>query len=234
MRHGLMIVLGIWAIGHSLACGASRAVPHRRLRDASTRATTVVDAAWRGERSRLTEMLRAGVDVNRRGNLGETALEGAAWHGDERGVDALLRAGAVVEAPRGRALQFAAVGGHAAVVRRLLAAGADPDVRDDSGRSPLSLAAVGGHLPVVEVLLGAGAETELRSDTGMTALMTAATHGHPGIVAALVRHGANVAARRDDGSTAWTMAVERNDTRVMAILHPSKQACVSTTEDTGL
>lgn len=222
MRQRVIITLvSIWVSGYCVACGAGRAVSQVGRRGVSPHAATVVDATWRGDRARLTALLRAGVDVNRRGTHGQTALEGAAWHGDERAVDALLRAGAVVGAPNTRALQFAAVRGHAAIVRRLLVAGADPDVRDGSGRSPLSLAALGGHLAVVEALLDAGAETELRSDTGMTALMHAAAHGHPDIVAELVRHGANVAARRDDGSTAWTLAVERNDTRMMQILHAS-------------
>jgi ankyrin repeat protein len=58
----------------------------------------------------------------------------------------------------------------------------------------------------------------LRSDSGSTALMTAAAAGHRDIVALLLQHGADVTMRRDDGSTAWTLAVERNDTRVMRLL----------------
>jgi hypothetical protein len=81
MRHRVMSVLCIWTIGHSFACGADHAVPHGRLRDASTRATTVVDAAWRGDRSRLTALLRAGVDVRLQRIEGVRQGGKLVWHG---------------------------------------------------------------------------------------------------------------------------------------------------------
>lgn len=208
-------VTGLCLAGLCGACaGARREAPARD--DAGSR---IVAASWRDDRAWRRVLLAQGADVNARGPQGQTALEGAAWNGDAEGVEALVRAGAHVATPPDRALHFAAVRGHAPVVQQLLAAGADPDLRDGSGRSPLSLAALAGSLAVVQTLLDAGAEPELRSDTGMTALMNAAQQGHSEIAALLVRHGAKVAARRDDGRTAWTMAVERNDRRMMEILH---------------
>jgi uncharacterized protein len=226
-RRTMNAVTCIWMAIQCVGCGAERGAsrrPHVEIGDS----LTVVDASWRGDRARLSALLREGVDVNLRGRHGQSALEGAAWHGDEDAVAALLESGATVGLADERALQFASVRGYAAIVRRLLDAGADPNRRDASGRSPLSLAALGGHLPVVEVLLAAGADTELRSDTGMTALMQAAARGHVTIVALLVRHGAKVAARRDDGSTAWTLAVERNDRRMMEVLQAPMAAARST------
>ena len=190
-----------------------------RVRGGQTR---LVDAAWQRDFATVGVLMHERLDVNARGAHGESALEGAAWHGDAAAVDALLRAGAAASSAHGRALQFAAVRGNTAVVHRLLMAGADPDVRDGNGRSPLSLAALGGHTAVVELLLNAGAETELRSDTGMTALMQAAVYGHAAAAALLIRRGANVAAQRDDGSTPWTIAVERNDLRMMQLLRMAK------------
>jgi ankyrin repeat protein len=55
------------------------------------------------------------------------------------------------------ALLKAAGDGDAAVVARLLAAGADVDVADSAGRTALYLASKHGHLAVVEELLEAEA-----------------------------------------------------------------------------
>jgi ankyrin repeat protein len=61
----------------------------------------------------------------------------------------LLEHGAEVNArggPHGRtALHYAAAAGHAAVVRQLLAAGADPGLADHAGQTPRAAARAAGH-----------------------------------------------------------------------------------------
>jgi len=71
------------------------------------------------------------------------------------------------------ALQAAAGRGSVAVVRLLLAAGADPDRCDPgsaSGRTAVHAAAAAGHVDVVRALLEAGADTEVTDCNGATAL----------------------------------------------------------------
>jgi ankyrin repeat protein len=66
-------------------------------------------------------------------------------------------------------LHWAADLGHAAAVRALLAAGADPDVQDAEGMTPLHCAAVCEHRVVCELLLAAGADAHLQDADGETA-----------------------------------------------------------------
>ena len=56
------------------------------------------------------------------------------------------------------ALLRAAGGGYTQTVKVLLAAGADVNARDGSGKSVLWFAENGGHIEIVEVLKEAGAE----------------------------------------------------------------------------
>jgi uncharacterized protein len=66
-------------------------------------------------------------------------------------------------------LYAAAVQGELAAVRRLLAAGADPNLEsaaDDTEGTPLCAAACHAHVDVVRELLAAGADPNLREDGG--------------------------------------------------------------------
>lgn len=91
-------------------------------------------------------------------------LHEAARAGDLVAIEALLDAGAEVDAPTeygATALLFAAGQGHLEVVRRLLAAGADPNARDGFyDASPLTWAGYNGQVEVVLALLEAGADPE--------------------------------------------------------------------------
>ena len=55
---------------------------------------------------------------------------------------------------RWTALHFASDSGHLAVVTHLVNAGADVNVTEDDGETPLMLACSGGHLDVVKLLVG--------------------------------------------------------------------------------
>lgn len=70
--------------------------------------------------------------------------------------------------------------------------GADVNVVDLYGNTPLMLAARSGRLAVVRVLLQNGANIDARNAYGETALIQAIHRGNPDVVQALVGFGANL------------------------------------------
>ena len=62
-------------------------------------------------------------------------------------------------------LLVAARTGHAGTVKDAIAAGANVNVKDEHGNTPLLEAARNGHDDVVRALLAAGADTRLRMTT---------------------------------------------------------------------
>jgi hypothetical protein len=76
-------------------------------------------------------------------------------------------------------------------VAALLEAGADPNVVDDQGMTPLLWAVYGGYAEIVDSLCSAGADVDLRAATGETALWHAEDDfGLMNVAAVLRRHGA--------------------------------------------
>ncbi|KAL7903775.1 hypothetical protein GGI35DRAFT_291694 [Trichoderma velutinum] len=81
--------------------------------------------------------------------------------------------------------------GHRAVVKLLVNRGADTEVKDTSGRTPLLLAAENGH-DVAQLLVNRGAGIEVKDISGRTPLFLAAEKGHDGIAQLLVNRGADI------------------------------------------
>mgnify|MGYP001182391464 CR=1 FL=1 len=89
------------------------------------------------------------------------------------------------------ALMFAALYGDVALMRRLLALGADPNTKNDVGATALMWAA--GDVAKVRLLLAHGADANARSDEGASALtMAAGRFGSAPVLQLLLTHGADV------------------------------------------
>lgn len=153
----------------------------------------VFAAAGLGEVQRLRELLVADPALAAAfAGDGQTPLGLASFFVQPACVALLLERGADVEAAsrnpmRVRPLHAAAAGHSLEIVRLLLAAGADPNVRQQAGFTPLQAAALHGDLEMVEVLLDAGADPALRSDDGKSAADLAREKGHAAVVTRLER-----------------------------------------------
>lgn len=127
-------------------------------------------------------------------------MDRACFHGDSISVQMLLDAGADPSGPAdykafldkyNRAYEpswhlcQAADGGHAAVMRLLLEAGANPNLAQGEGVTALTIAAEQGHFEVVQLLLAAGADIQYKTALG-TAVELAERNGHSEI-AAMIR-----------------------------------------------
>ena len=166
----------------------------------------VADAAMRGDRQAVRELLADGSDVNAPQGDGMTALHWASERGDVELARMLLAAGAAVESTTrigGYApLHLAARSGSTEVAKLLLEAAADPMVAaQGTGATPLHLAAASGDPELVALLLERGADPNARDrDWGQTPLVFAAALNRADAVRALVAGGADpsIASRVED------------------------------------
>ena len=107
-------------------------------------------------------------------------------------------------------------------VRRLLAAGVLPDLRDDAGYTALLWAsfraAVADQVPIIEALIAAGADPDAtNSSSDSSCLILAAQCGCESAISALVAGGANVD-RQADGVTALMVAARMGQVGVVRLL----------------
>jgi len=106
---------------------------------------------------------------------------------------------------------FAAVRyGNAQEVRRVLAAGADVNGRDDErGATPLFWAALSGSAYKAELLIASGADLNAKDQKGLTPLHAAAYQSRKEVVQLLVQRGADVNAKSTAGWTPLHKAMEK-------------------------
>ena len=114
---------------------------------------------------------------------GFTSLHLAAYFGGADTVRFLLEKGSDIDSvaentSKVRPLHSGVAGGSFDVVEALLEAGAEHDVRQEGGFTPLMGAAVGGSAEMVRALLSAGADPSALTDDGQSALDLARTNHH--------------------------------------------------------
>jgi ankyrin len=168
--------------------------------NASAASCPLSDAAMNGKRDVVRSLLQRNADVNAPQVDGTTALHWVVRADDVELADALIAAGAKVSTPNREGvtpLQLAAINGSAAMIQKLLKAGADPNAPlTQYGDSALMMAARTGRADALKVLLEAGAQVNAREKWGgTTPLMWAVSERHAEAAKVLIDAGADVSAR---------------------------------------
>jgi ankyrin repeat protein len=159
-------------------------------------ASTVADAAMRGDSGAVRALIQSGADVNLAEGDGMTALHWAAERGDAELAALLLKSGASVTAEtrigRHTPLHVAARHGNSAIVRALVNAHAAVNALTTTGAAPLHFAAASGDSESIAALLDHGAVIDIREPQwSQTPLMFAAAGGRTAAVKLLLARGAN-------------------------------------------
>lgn len=173
------------------------------------RQTALYVAVIRNHVKCARKLLEAGANPNQVADMTSTLLIQAASMGSRAMVDLLLNYDIDVNfmQPSHRtALSYAVENAHdVTMVRRLIAAGAKPDI-DVGGRfvfGPLHMACRNGSVVCARALLELGALPDGNSRSGPTPLITAGSSHHMDLVDLLLHAGAKVNVAVRLGNTAW-------------------------------
>src|SRR5712692_3715913 len=133
-------------------------------------ASDLADAAMKRNKEAVRSLLQRKADVNAPQVDGTTALHWAVRLDDLDTADMLIRAGAHVSAANragATPMQLAALNGNAAMVEKLIKAGADPNVPlTQSGDTALMMASRAGKTDAINVLLESGAMVNAKETWG--------------------------------------------------------------------
>ncbi|MBD1891287.1 ankyrin repeat domain-containing protein [Coleofasciculus sp. FACHB-SPT9] len=163
-----------------------------------------IEAAMFGKVEAVKAAIEKGIDINAIGSNGQTALMYAAHYVRIPVVQILIDAGAeldIVSEEDGLgegktalmhvAGSFFATGKRAEMVKMLVEAGANINLKRKDGRTALMWAAMAGYADSTQALIEAGADLDARDDEGNTAMMLAEGYRHPKIVRLLKQAGAS-------------------------------------------
>jgi len=214
----------------------------------SDKFSLLMEAADKGQTAIARLLLESGADIHIENNFQETALDLACAKGWVESVQMLVEAGAdvnrrrrdtstplIIAAASPARLQMLKENGclyegetpsdidnsATQIVRILLAAGADPNMKSFDGKTPLLLASAQGLTEMVEELLAANADVNLSDENSKdcnTPLIAAIEMGHPQIARLLLDAGANALEPNGNGIAPIDLANGKGLSEIVTLL----------------
>ena len=154
-----------------------------------------------------------GIDINKPNEYDFTPLSEAIFNGHTECANLIRAACDISPLKANSSLYAAACAGNAEIVRLLLASGADVNMADENGRTPLHFAANLGHMECLKLLLASpGVNVNVKDNGNDTPLICAAFNGH----AECVRHllaapGIDVNMENDHANSPLIIATRKGD-----------------------
>ncbi|ETV99114.1 hypothetical protein, variant 3 [Aphanomyces invadans] len=158
--------------------------------------TTLPDAVWDGDLVNVARLLVMRIPPDSRDKNGRLALSIAIQLKHSAIAKFLMDKHAKPdlqdEGTLYGALHMCIIMGNKSLTRRLVEAGANVELRDAEGMTPLIWATIRGFLEVVGLLLHHGADVNGKDNTGMTALHVACFKGYTDLVDFLLHTGSSL------------------------------------------
>jgi len=186
--------------------------------------TALRAACWAGHLECVDILLNSGADVNQMDSEGRTAMIAACYMGHVDCVRTLIIWGADIEImdQDGRSALSVAVtcesDNAAKLVTLLVDNGANPNLVDKDGMSPLLIAAFEGKHQVCEILLENNSDMDHADKEGKTALFAAACMGHLEILNLLMFWGCYVDGIDNEGRTVLSVAAAEGSAPIVKVL----------------
>lgn len=185
-------------------------------------ATPLHYAALNGRLKVIDLLIANGADMNAKNHEDETPLIWAVLRKNKKTTLALLEKGADIEAGDARKrtplLLVARETGDPKFARILIDHGANIDVIDKYGDTPLSLAAWRGFKPLVDLLLDRGARFDAKGKMGTQLLMYAVNRKLDRLFSLLAEQGADLDIQSDRGGSLLQSAANGGSVKIVEIL----------------
>ncbi len=184
--------LGGWEADECVCTGkvtAPQKTQHSTIASlANPKVDALIEAAGKGDLKRVKALVKGGLSVDARDDIGVTALMEAAYAGRVK------------------------------VVKYLLQAGADPNVTDEAGTTPLAEALNRENRDVALALIEAGANVNIVDNEDRTPLSRAVEFADKRLLKAILKAGANPNTLYDYSHTALLLAATQNDLKMARLL----------------